>query len=156
MASPNAPFLSNGTVSIINPQYCASSQMDLAVARKVKILSFGNFFVIDINDNIIFKVEGAFLSFHARRVLLDPAGNPIVTLQNKKMSAHHRWEAYRGDGTDSSNLLFSAKRPSMFQFKRELDVFLARNTEQNVCDFKVKGSWLKRSCVIYAGESSPL
>ncbi|PSS23862.1 Protein LURP-one-related like [Actinidia chinensis var. chinensis] len=42
----------------------------------------------------------------------------------------------------------------MFQVKTKLDVFLANNITEEVCDFKVKGTWSDRSCVIYAGESS--
>ncbi|KAH7514715.1 hypothetical protein FEM48_Zijuj11G0120000 [Ziziphus jujuba var. spinosa] len=150
MAMQNGPFSATNAVSIINPQYCAPYPVDLAVVRKVMTITDGNFVVTDINGNIMFKVKGAFLTFRDRRVLLDAAGNPII------MTAHDRWEVYRGDSTDSSNLLFSAKRSSMFQFKTKLDVFLANNTTENVCDFKVKGSWLERSCVIYAGESSTI
>lgn len=70
------------------------------------------------------------------------------------MTAHDRWQVFRGDSTESSDLLFSAKRSSIIQLKAKLDVFLANNTKEEVCDFKVKGSWFERSCVVYAGESS--
>jgi hypothetical protein len=70
-------------------------------------------------------------------------------------SMHSRWKVFRGDNTDSDYLLFSAKRSSMFQFNTTLDVFLAKNTKDDVCDFKVKGSFnWQQSCVIYAGNSS--
>ncbi|KAK4834103.1 hypothetical protein QYF36_016882 [Acer negundo] len=69
------------------------------------------------------------------------------------MSAHDRWQVFRGESTDSKDLIFTAKRSSMFQLKTKLDVFLANNTKEDVCDFKVKGSWFERSCVVYAGES---
>lgn len=42
----------------------------------------------------------------------------------------------------------------MIQLKSELDVFLATNTAENVPDFKVKGSWSERSCIIYLGLSN--
>ena len=42
----------------------------------------------------------------------------------------------------------------MFQLiKPKLDVFLAHNKEMKECDFHVKGSWIDRSSVIYAGKS---
>lgn len=72
------------------------------------------------------------------------------------MTALDRWQVFKGDSKDSSDLLFSAKRSSMFQLKTKLDVFLANNTKEEVCDFKVKGSWLERSRVVYAGESSTI
>ncbi|OMO50978.1 hypothetical protein CCACVL1_30092 [Corchorus capsularis] len=141
-------------VSIIGPQFCAPYPVELAVVRKVLTITDGNFVVTDINGNILFKVKGAFLTMHDRRVLIDAAGNPIVTLKQKFMTAHDRWQVFRGDSSESSDLIFTAKRSSMFQLKTKLDVFLANNTKEEVCDFKVKGSWLERSCVIYAGESS--
>lgn len=70
------------------------------------------------------------------------------------MSAHSRWEAFRGESSDMRDRIFTAKRSSMIQLKTKLDVFLANNRDEHVCDFRVKGSWLERSCVIYAGESS--
>jgi hypothetical protein len=69
-------------------------------------------------------------------------------------SSHDRWKVFRGDSTNSGDLLFSAKRSSMFQCKTTLHVFLANNTREDVCDFKVKGTFSERTCVIYAGDSS--
>ncbi|OMP10852.1 hypothetical protein COLO4_04217 [Corchorus olitorius] len=151
-ASSSAPMAN--PVSIIGPQFCAPYPVELAFVRKVLTITDGNFVVTDINGNILFKVKGAFLTMHDRRVLIDAAGNPIVTLKQKFMTAHDRWQVFRGDSSESSDLIFTAKRSSMFQLKTKLDVFLANNTKEEVCDFKVKGSWLERSCVIYAGESS--
>lgn len=67
---------------------------------------------------------------------------------------HDRWEAYRGESTNSKDLIFTLKRSSLIQMKTKLDVFLAGNTKEDVCDFKVRGSWLERSCIVYAGESN--
>ncbi|KAK3227447.1 hypothetical protein Dsin_007309 [Dipteronia sinensis] len=143
-------------VSIVGPQYCAPYPVDLAIVRKVMAITDGNFVVQDINGNILFKVKGAFMSIHDRHVLLDAAGKPLVTLRQKIMSAHDRWQVFRGESTDSKDLIFTAKRSSMIQFKTKLDVFLANNTKEDVCDFKVKGSWFERSCVVYAGESDTI
>ncbi|XVE84383.1 hypothetical protein DITRI_Ditri17bG0007900 [Diplodiscus trichospermus] len=156
MAYPSSSTPLANPVSIISPHFCAPYPIDLAIVRKVLTITNGNVVVTDINDNIVFKVKGAFLTIHGRRVLLDATGNPIVTLKMKLMSAHDRWQVFRGDSTDSSDLIFSAKRSSMLQLKTKLDVFLANNTKEDVCDFKVKGSWSERSCVIYAGESSTI
>jgi len=67
---------------------------------------------------------------------------------------HDRWEAYMGESTNAKDLVFTLKRSSIMQLKTKLDVFLANNTKEDICDFKVKGSWLERSCTIYAGESN--
>ncbi|KAK8973205.1 hypothetical protein V6N11_037805 [Hibiscus sabdariffa] len=127
----NLPFAN--PVSIIDPHFCAPNPVDLVIIRKVLTITDGNFVVTDVNGNILFKVKEKFLSLHGRRVLLDGAGNPIVTLKLKQMSLHDRC-----------------------QLKLKIDVFLANNTKEEVCDFTVKQSWLGRSCVIYAGESSTI
>uniref|UniRef100_A0A0A9G078 Protein LURP-one-related 15 n=1 Tax=Arundo donax TaxID=35708 RepID=A0A0A9G078_ARUDO len=71
----------------------------------------------------------------------------------KVFSMHNRWEVYRGDSTNASNLLFSVKKTSIIQLKTEMDVFLAGNTEEQVCDFKIKGSYFERLCAFYLGNS---
>ncbi|XP_062005618.1 protein LURP-one-related 10-like [Rosa rugosa] len=82
------------------------------------------------------------------RTLLDAAGNPIITLRHK-VKFIHEWNVYRGSSKEPSDLVFSAIKSSMFQFN-------TRNTTMNAPDFKVKGSWLQRSCLIYAGDSSTI
>jgi hypothetical protein len=42
-------------------------------------MSDGNFSVIDVNGNIIFKVKNSGLN----HILVDAAGNPITTLRRK-------------------------------------------------------------------------
>ncbi|XP_059668107.1 protein LURP-one-related 15-like [Cornus florida] len=142
--------------AIVSQQFCAPYPVDLTIVRKLLTLSEGNFAVTDVNGNLMFKVKGKLLSLRDRRILLDTAGNPLVSLQQKILSAHRRWQVYRGDSSDSKDLLFSVKKSSLIQLKTQLDVFLATNTKEDVCDFKIKGSWLDRSCVIYAGESSTI
>ncbi|GMN40498.1 hypothetical protein TIFTF001_009717 [Ficus carica] len=159
-AQPSAPLTADHQQAIprdiIGPQYCSPNhRIDLAIVRKVSMMTGGNFAVTDVNGNIMFKVKGV-LSFRGRRVLLDATGNPIVTLRQKLMTMHARWQVFRGESTKSRDLLFSAKRTSIFQWKwkTKLDVFLANNTEEEVCDFRIEGRWFENSCVIRAGESS--
>lgn len=60
---------------------------------------------------------------------------------------------FRGESTDSKDVIFRVKNTSPIPYKAKLDVFLAK---ENVCDFKVKGSWSERSCVVYAGDSDTI
>ncbi|KAJ0088387.1 hypothetical protein Patl1_31484 [Pistacia atlantica] len=109
----------------------------------------------DSDGNILFNVKGvAFSVIHHRRILYDAAGTPIVTIQRKVKSAHDRWQVFRGDSKETSDLIFSVKRSSLFQLKLKLDVILANNTKEDFCDFKLIGGWLERSFAVYAGESS--
>ncbi|XP_073135466.1 protein LURP-one-related 15-like [Henckelia pumila] len=130
-------------VAVISPQFCVNEPIELTLVRKRK-----SFRVTDVNDNIMLTVKGKFFSLRERRVLYDVAGNPLITFQPKFPSLHGRWVVFRGGGesADSMDLLFSVKS------KR--DVFLATNTQEELCDFKIESSWLNRSCVIYAGGDS--
>lgn len=80
--SASAPMPAVPT-AIVGPQYCAPYPVDLGVVKKVMTLSDGNFVVTDINGNTIFKVKGSLLTLRDRRMLVDAAGNPIVTLRRK-------------------------------------------------------------------------
>ncbi|XP_044487581.1 protein LURP-one-related 10-like [Mangifera indica] len=151
-----APNAYSSPVSIIGPQFCAPYPVDLAIIRKVLTLSDGNFAVTDVNGNILLKVKGKLLSLHDNRVLLDGAGNPLVTIRRKILSLHEKWHVFRGESTDFKDLLFTVGRSTVIQLKTTLNVYLASNAKEDVCDFKVKGSWLERACVVYAGESSTI
>ncbi|KAB2069293.1 hypothetical protein ES319_A08G087600v1 [Gossypium barbadense] len=131
-------------VSVIGPQYCYPQPIDLVVLRKVLTISEGKFAVTDIYGNIMFKTKGKFFSIHDRRLLTDAAGNPVCTLRHK------------GESTEEKDLIFTAKRSSMIQLKTKLHVFLATNPKEDVCDFRMEGSWLERSCFIYSGERNTI
>ncbi|KAI4356112.1 hypothetical protein L6164_000159 [Bauhinia variegata] len=127
---------------VINHQYCFPYNINLKVDR-----DNGTTY----NDNYKhFSVKKVSPSLHHRRVLQDAAGNAIVTLYKNKMSMHKRWEVYEGENSDSNNLLFSVRESSMIQRKVKLDVFLAHNKSEEVCDFRIKAT--QQSCVIYAGK----
>lgn len=71
----------------------------------------------------------------------------------QNMSAHCRWQVFRGESTEPQDLMFSAKTSSVLYLKTKLHVFLANNTNEDVCDYRVEGSWFDRSCTIYVGET---
>ncbi|MCL7021517.1 hypothetical protein MKW94_005519 [Papaver nudicaule] len=142
----------NNSNMVISPHFCTPYQVNLYIARKVKNVTEGNKLgVFDTNGHNIMKVKGHTLSF--RRTLVNAAGTPIVTLIEKKFTLHERWNVYRGDSSNSKNLLFTVKKSSILQFKTNLDVFLASNKAEDVCDFKVKQNYSEKSCVIYQGKS---
>jgi hypothetical protein len=70
------------------------------------------------------------------------------------MTAHYRWQVFRGKSVEESDLIFSVMRSSMLQLEAKLQVFLANNIREDVCDFRVEGSWAERSRGVFYGESS--
>jgi len=150
--APGAKF--DYPVPIIDRKYCAPHAVDLAIVRKVLNITEGNFVVTDVNGTVIFKVNEKLLSMRGRRVLRDGAGNPVVTIREKLRSARERWKVYRGESAEESDLIFSIKRTAIVQRRIEFSVFLANNTKEDVCDYKVEADLSESSCVVYAGESS--
>lgn len=145
-----------GWVAVVSPQFCAPYPVDLTVTKKAISLSDGDFAVTDVNGGVLFKVKGTLLSLRDRRVLLDAAGHPLLSMQQKIMSTHGRWQVFRGESSDAKDLLFSIKKSSLIQFKTKLDVFLAANTSEHACDFKIKGSYFERSCTVCVGDSNTI
>ncbi|KAB1227970.1 Protein LURP-one-related 15 [Morella rubra] len=138
--------------SVINPCFCAPHPVDLEIFR-----TDDEYIVADVNrNNIVFRVQGDLFKLHDGVRLHDAAGDPVVTLRKKIMTAHSLWQVFRGKSIDSKDLLFSARKSSMLQVKTKLHVFLASNTAEDVCDFEVKESWSHDSCAIYAGNSSTI
>ncbi|KAL1545427.1 protein LURP-one-related 15-like [Salvia divinorum] len=151
MGGANYPAVA---VDVVSPQFCVSYPVDLSITRKLMTLEDGTFGVTDLNGNLLFRIRGKVFSLHDRRVLLDADGNPIITFQQKLLTAHRRWQVFRGESTDSKNMLFSVRKSSMIQFKTKLDVFMAANSKEDRCDFRIEGSWFERSCAIYAGDTN--
>ncbi|CAD5197275.1 unnamed protein product [Musa acuminata subsp. malaccensis] len=140
--------------AIVDPRFCASYPIDLTFFIDAAWLNCDHLAVTDINGNVVFKVEAHKWSLRNRQVVVDASGKPVISMQQKLSSIHDRWLVFKGNSSDPKHLLFSVRRSSAFQFKTELDVFLAANKEEEVCDFKIKGSFRNRSCTVYKGDYS--
>lgn len=70
-------------VAVLGPQFIAPYPVDLRITKKLMTLAEGSFAVTDINGTLMFKVKGSVFSLRDRRVLLDAAGNPIITFMQK-------------------------------------------------------------------------
>ncbi|KAH9309842.1 hypothetical protein KI387_037753 [Taxus chinensis] len=139
------------TVCVIRQCFCEPYPIELTIQKKNISISGRDFTVTDSNGNVLLKVAGKVMSLHDKRLLQDAAGNPLLTMKQKMISMHRRWEAFRGDNTNYKNFSFAAKKSSMFQLKTTLDVFLAGNKDEKVSDFRVKRSNLDQSCTVYQG-----
>ncbi|XP_058110536.1 protein LURP-one-related 15-like isoform X2 [Magnolia sinica] len=147
-----APLMN--AVVVVGHQFLSPYPVDLTVTEKTMSLTDGDYAVTDANGNVFFKVKGKLISLRDKRLLQDASGNTLLTMREKMMSMHRRWQAFRGESSDAKDLLFSVKKSSLLQFKTALDVFLASNTKEEVPDFKIQGSYFERSCTIYNGDAS--
>ncbi|TYI06694.1 hypothetical protein ES332_A10G176700v1 [Gossypium tomentosum] len=160
-APANAYTTESNPIVVIGEQYIVPYPVDLKIQHTVFTVAENNFDITDVNDNPIFKVKNKLFSFPDRRVLLDAAGNPLVSLKQKILSVHRRWRVFRGESDKSSDFLFSVRKSSLVHLKmrtkttmtKTLDVFLASNTSESLPDFKIKQGWRDSSCTIFAGNA---
>lgn len=143
-------------VAVIGPQFCLPHPVDLLVTSKPLSLTTSYFEITDANRKIVFKVKGKLFSIRGRCSLRDSAGNVLLTMQQKVISMHSRWQVFHGKSTKAKNMLYNIKLSSFFQIKTKLDVCLVGNSKESVPDFTVKGSYSNGSCTIYLGKTKTI
>ncbi|XP_015087299.1 protein LURP-one-related 10 [Solanum pennellii] len=146
----------NNKTIVIGPQFCSPQPLQLFINKKIYCFSGHGYEVKDDNGNMVFTIENLLGFFRRKLIIFYAANAPSLTLKSKHFTWHSRWECFKGDSTDEKDLIFSAKNSSMFQFRRNLDIFLANNISQQVCDFRMKTSYRESNCDIFAGQSSTL
>ncbi|CAF2042338.1 hypothetical protein YC2023_107359 [Brassica napus] len=147
--------------AFVNPRFCVAGPVDLTMVRDETEKKWGSFYILDANMNLRFQVKkpGFGFGFGRNMILLDGSGSPILTMkeQTMTMSFREKWEVHIGD-----QAAYTVKGSSIFSSSTKLDglhVFLARNHEEEIPDFRVKATnhrGFERSCVVYAGESDTI
>ncbi|XP_074591707.1 protein LURP-one-related 15-like [Curcuma longa] len=142
------------------PELVAARQFTVPYAVNLTLTSTGGLFtpndlykVKDTNGDLVFKVKG--VTFGSRRLLLDAAGTRLLTMKPKASSWHEEWRVFRGESTSPNDLLFRMRKPKIFQWKDNFDVFLATNTHEAApCDFKIFSR--SKKCTICIGETDEI
>ncbi|XP_052161019.1 protein LURP-one-related 10-like [Oryza glaberrima] len=145
---------------VVGQQFCEPHAVDLTVTRSVATGFLkddgGGFTATDAAGAVVLATEPRFIYREkGRRVLVDADGMPLLSMRRKAYSLQYTWEVFRGSSTNANRLLFTVRRSSLLpQLKLEINVFLAGNTMQNACDFRIKCSFFSRSCILYIGNSN--
>ncbi|KAE8811345.1 protein LURP-one-related 15 [Hordeum vulgare] len=74
---------------VVGQQFCAPYVVPLTVTKKSLSLFDGDFAITDANGAVVLKVKGAIFSIQSRRAILDGAGMPLLTMQEKVPSLLH-------------------------------------------------------------------
>ncbi|PWA56820.1 hypothetical protein CTI12_AA417930 [Artemisia annua] len=135
-------------ISVIDSKFTASYVVDLIVVAN----SRGDHTITDGKSGILFTVNPFGATLHDQLVLRDINDKIIVTLRKKIRSLHKRWCVFRGASDDK--MLFSVKKEHTIQSRTNLNVFLANNHSEDVCDFKIAGCSSNRNFSIYTRDSS--
>ncbi|KAI3703338.1 hypothetical protein L1987_73334 [Smallanthus sonchifolius] len=125
--------------SVIGPQFIAPYPLEITVDK----YPCRHLVITDSNHKIMLKVKPYDTTFHRQRILLDANDKPIAMLREK------------GESKADSDMIFSAKTEHMIQFKTNVSMTLAnKKNYSDDCDLRLKGSWSKKNCTIYMGDSS--
>ncbi|KAK8959908.1 hypothetical protein KSP40_PGU006114 [Platanthera guangdongensis] len=81
----------------------------------------------------------------------------LLTMMTKVVTVHDSWQAFAGDSTDDKDRVFNMRRRSSNTPSEDVWlVFLVANTKEEVCDFKIIGSYHKKIYTFYKGDSSSI
>jgi hypothetical protein len=83
MAFPAASGAPPAPLPVVGHHFCAPYVVPLTVTKKALSLSDGDFAITDANGAVVLKVKGTIFSMRHRRVLLDAAGQPLLSMQEK-------------------------------------------------------------------------
>ncbi|MCD7454698.1 hypothetical protein HAX54_025665 [Datura stramonium] len=115
--------------------------VNLSVKKKILGLSHININFLDDTGFSLLQGNGKVLYLRKKkRIITDPAGLPLHTLQEKTLSWHNTRKVYNAESSDRNDLLYIIKRSSTIQMKMQLDLFLDSSINGEICDFHVKGS----------------
>ncbi|KAK9054886.1 hypothetical protein SSX86_025965 [Deinandra increscens subsp. villosa] len=138
-------------VCVIGPQFITPNPLEAIVETN----SSGTLLLTDTNHKIMLKVKKCNTFFHHQLLLLHADDRPIVMVRDKLMTGHKRWKVYLGDSIAKSDMIFSTQAAHAIQSRTNVHVFLAnKKRKKGAWDFMIKGSWSKRNCTIYMGDSS--
>ncbi|KAJ0716244.1 putative tubby-like protein [Helianthus annuus] len=137
---------------VIGPQFVVPYQINVVVNR----CPSGYLEITDIQNNIMFTIRSCNTPLHCQRLMRDGCGTPIAMLP-KNRTAHDRWNVFRGESNADSDMIFTAAKNNMIQNQTRVNVFLGNKTSHNVaCDFHIEGSWSKRNCAFFSGNTSTI
>uniref|UniRef100_A0A0D9XWC1 Protein LURP-one-related 8 n=1 Tax=Leersia perrieri TaxID=77586 RepID=A0A0D9XWC1_9ORYZ len=122
----------------------------LTVWRKSLLFNCHGFTVFDSKGNLAFRLDSYSSTWsrsrHAELLLMDAAGNPLLTIRRKRLSLSDQWIIYHGD---SSTPLLSVRRrrrasKGAIAHVTPMSSSLAMPEEGYV----VEGSYGRRSCAV--------
>ncbi|KAK8928642.1 Protein LURP-one-related 8 [Platanthera zijinensis] len=135
-----------------------AASMLLTVWRKSLLFNCDGFTVFDGKGNLIYRVDNYTKSGNKGEiVLMDAAGNSLLTIRRKKLSLGEHWQIYNGE--EAERPLFSVrKHVRLIQSKCLAHVTSCRGLPPAiVCDagegYEVEGSYAQRRCRIYDGRA---
>ncbi|GLJ50759.1 hypothetical protein SUGI_1081170 [Cryptomeria japonica] len=145
-AHPDSPLSPHVCIDL---KFCSTSSTVFTVWKKSLLLNGKGFTVFDSLGHLVFRVDNYASNAKNEVLLMDDAGQLLLTLRHKKWSVGKRWEAFRGDPMESEKPAFSLIKSLGFSNKITANVFTNGSRKTKVCDYQMEGS-CKSSCTIFS------
>lgn len=108
-------------VAVVGAAYCDPEAERVLTVRKTSHFSPGDGFAAydHRTGGLAFRADtygrgrGGGAASAGELALLDPAGEPLLTVRRRRPSLHQRWEGFLGARADGQKPLFSARRTSI-------------------------------------------
>jgi len=98
--------------------------------------------IADLDGNLLFFSKDKRMGRDHETLFQAPGNNPVGTLQKKMMSMHHSWHVFRGESTDSNDIVATIE-PRMINVLGKV-VHITKQGEDNAF-LTVKGNWRDKS-----------
>ncbi|GLJ37051.1 hypothetical protein SUGI_0750740 [Cryptomeria japonica] len=144
---PKDPHLLSNV--LIGDRFCNDSVIALTVWKHSLVFSCNGFTVFDPDGKIVFKVDNYYSDPNDHALLMDDAGNPLLTMQRKRFSLHHEWEAFIGGKMDGQKPLFVVKRRFLLPTRVLAQIYVGSINKKSHPDYQIEGSYAKTSCTVY-------
>ncbi|KAF5750694.1 protein LURP-one-related 8 [Tripterygium wilfordii] len=117
----------------------------LTVWNKSLLFNCNGYTVFDSKGNLVFRVDNYMSGSgtKAEILLMDAAGEPLLTIRHKRLSLGDNWMVY--DGEKAANPRFSAKKNVNILNSKCLAYVRSRAKVM----YQIEGSYVQRSCVVY-------
>ncbi|KAH9308860.1 hypothetical protein KI387_036771 [Taxus chinensis] len=151
-----------GTVRI-HPVQARGSESEefctaLTVWRKSLLFNCNGFTVFHpATGRLAFRVENYHSDPKKELLLMDAAGNSVLTMTRKRLSLHNEWQAFLGDKSSGQKPLFTVIRRrrwcALAGDSSVAEIFVEGSIKQKKMkrhpDYQIEGSYANRSCAVY-------
>lgn len=118
----------------------------LTVWRKSLLFNCNGFTVFDTEGNLVFRVDKYAKSRNSGEiVLMDGAGNPLLTVRRKSLSLIEQWQIYEGE--EAVNPILSVRKNLRFLQSKSLAQVTPSPGGGGM--YAVEGSYGRRCCTVY-------
>ncbi|KAH9305796.1 hypothetical protein KI387_010200, partial [Taxus chinensis] len=85
-------------------------------------------------------------------ILMDHAGNVLITMRRKRLNFHSKWEAFRGDPQECEEPIFTLTKSlaRFFTKTSAANVFVNGSRQIKHCDYGIEGSLCTPFCTIFS------